>query len=307
MPPKLSPKSVPVEGAVSPAEALRFAAIADEVITSPKYRPSGRRARCGEAEGPHIGTLREKRLHAAIKLYLCPDEACHERPVSDLLAEAAEDGGKKRHMVADVLVDGQILEVQTGGFFPLREKVAWYLTHTPCGVTVVHPIPSVRYLSWIDPNDGSIISRRRSPKRGRVRDVAKELYWLSDFIGNPRFSLRLLLMELEEYRMADGWSRDGKRGSNRYERFPTALLGDVTLTSSEDYADYFLPAALASLDGEGKYPLFTAAEYAKLTGIRGKATYSMIHLLERLGLIGETEERVGRSRGYRVSAERCMK
>ena len=169
------------------------------------------------------------------------------------------------------------------------------------------PIPSVRYLSWIDPNDGSIISRRRSPKRGRVRDVAKELYWLSDFIGNPRFSLRLLLMELEEYRMADGWSRDGKRGSNRYERFPTALLGDVTLTSSEDYADYFLPAALASLDGEGKYPLFTAAEYAKLTGIRGKATYSMIHLLERLGLIGETEERVGRSRGYRVSAERCMK
>lgn len=307
MPPKSSPKSVPVEGAVSPAEALRFAAIADEVITSPKYRPSGRRACCGEAEGPHIGTLREKRLHAAIKLYLCPDEACHERPVADLLAEAAEDGGKKRHMVADVLVDGQILEVQTGGFFPLREKVAWYLTHTPCGVTVVHPIPSVRYLSWIDPNDGSIISRRRSPKRGRVRDVAKELYWLSDFIGNPRFSLRLLLMELEEYRMADGWSRDGKRGSNRYERFPTALLGDVTLTSSEDYADYFLPTALASLDGEGKYPLFTAAEYAKLTGIRGKATYSMIHLLERLGLIGETEEKVGRSRGYRVSAERCMK
>ena len=102
-----------------------------------------------------------------------------------------------------------------------------------------------------------------------MRDVAKELYWLSDYVGNPRVSVRLLLLELEEYRMADGWSRDKKRGSNRYERFPTALLGDVTLITPADYADYFLPAALSSPDTEGSYPLFTAAAYAKATGIRG--------------------------------------
>ena len=301
-----------VEGAVSPAEALRFAAVAEEVMISPKYRPMGRRGRA--AEGPHIGTLREKRLHAAIKLYLCPDEACHERPVADLLAEAGgESAGRGRAMVADILREGQIFEVQTGGFYPLRDKIGWYLTHTPCRVTVVHPIPAVRYLSWIDPQDGSIISRRRSPKRGRVRDVAKELYWLSDFIGDPRFSLRLLLIELEEYRMADGWSRDGKRGSNRYERFPVALLGDVTLSTPADYADYFLPEALrtaapaGNADAEGGYPPFTAAAYAKLTGIRGKATYSMIHLLERLGMIAEEAERVGRSRSYRVTGREIEK
>lgn len=297
MPSKQTTK--PVEGQVSPAEALRFDAIAHEVMTSPAYRMAGRTAREGDV--PHIGTLREKRLHAAIKLYLCPDENCHERPVADLLpAEEAETSDKKRRMVADILTDGQIFEVQTGGFFPLRQKISWYLTHTPCRVTVVHPIPAVRYLSWIHPEDGSIISRRRSPKRGRVRDVAKELYWLSDFVGNPRFSLRILLVELEEYRMADGWSRDGKRGSNRYERFPTALLGDVTLSATADYAAYFLPEVLAIPDAEGVCPLFTAADYAGLTGIRGKATYSTVHLLERLGLILLEEERVGRSRGYRV-------
>lgn len=292
----MSPTLVPTEGAVTPTEAARFAAIADEVITSPKYRPSGKAARSGDA--PHIGTLREKRLHAAIKLYICPDEACHERPVADMLADE-ESAADKRRMVADVLVDGHIFEVQTGGFFPLKEKISRYLTHTPCRVTVVHPIPAVRYLSWIHPEDGSIISRRRSPKRGRVKDVAKELYWLSEFMGDPRFSLRLLLIELEEYRMADGWSRDGKRGSNRYERFPTALLGDVTLATPADYAAYFLPPLLASPDADGAYPLFTAAEYVRLTGIRGKATYSTIHLLERLGIIAQTEEMVGRSRGYR--------
>ena len=299
----MPPKKFLIEGAVTPAEAARFAAIADEVITSPKYRMAGRTARKTDGDTPHIGTLREKRLHAAIKLYLCPDETCHERPVADMLAAADSLDGQgttvaKRRMVADILADGRIFEVQTGGFFPLKEKIAWYLTHTPCHITVVHPIPAVRYLSWINPEDGSIISRRKSPKRGRVKDVAKELYWLSEFIGDPRFTLRLLLIELEEYRMADGWSRDGKRGSNRYERFPTALLGDVTLSTPADYAAYFLPAALSSPDADGVCPVFTAADYAKLTGIRGKATYSTIHLLERLGLIAETEERVGRSRAY---------
>lgn len=289
----MCPKPMPVEGAVSSAEALAFRAIAEEVMASPLYGG-------GTPDGPHIGTLREKRLHAAVKRYLCPDPACHERPVGDLLLDENGSPTKKRRMVADILTEGQILEVQTGGFYPLREKVGWYLTHTPCAVTVVHPIPALRYLSWIDPESGSVLSRRRSPKRGQVKSVARELYWLSDFIGDPRFSLRLLLLELEEYRMADGWSRDGKRGSNRYERFPTALLGDVTLHTLADYAAYFLPAALTAPDAEGNPPVFTAAAYAAATGIRGKATYSTVHLLERLGLIRETEEPVGRSRGYRV-------
>ena len=274
----------PMESPVTPAEAM----------ASPLYR-MGRHT--SPEDAPHIGTLREKRLHACIKRYLCPDEACHERPVGDLLRE---DGAKPRRMVADILTDGHIMEVQTGGFFPLREKIGWYLTHTPCRVTVVHPIPAVKYLSWIDPADGSILSRSKSPKRGRVKDVAKELYWVSDFIGDPRFSVRILLLELEEYRLADGWSRDKKRGSNRYERFPTALLGDVTLWTPADYAAYFLPSALSVPDAEGNSPLFTAADYAKATGIRGKATYSMLRLLEGLALLEETEEKVGRSRGYRV-------
>ena len=282
----------PIESPVTPAEALRFAAIAEEVMASPLYRMG---SHASPADAPHIGTLREKRLHAAVKLYLCPDETCHERPVGDLLRE---DGAKPRRMVADILTDGHIMEVQTGGFFPLREKIGWYLTHTPCRVTVVHPIPAVKYLSWIDPADGSILSRHKSPKRGRVKDVAKELYWVSDFIGDPRFAVRILLLELEEYRLADGWSKDKKRGSNRYERFPTALLGDVTLWTPADYAAYFLPSALSAPDAEGTPPVFTAAAYAKATGVRGKATYSTIHLLERLGLIRECEERVGRAAAW---------
>ena len=292
-------KEIPVEGAVTPAEALRFKAVASEVMISPKYRMGRHKS---PDESPRIGTLREKRLHAAVKLYLCPDETGHERAVADLFSAEADAAAGKRRMVADILADGHIYEVQTGGFFPLKEKIAWYLAHTPCRVTVVHPIPAVKYLSWIDPADGHILSRNKSPKKGKVRDVAKELYWLADFIGNPKFDIRLLLLELEEYRLADGWGRDGKRGSNRYERFPTALLGDVTLATPADYAAYFLPSSLAAPDGEGNHPPFTAAAYAKATGIRGRATYSVIHLLEKLGLIEECAEKVGRAGAWQVVA-----
>jgi len=291
--------TVPVEGAVSPSDALHFARVAGEVMSAPLpavRRASRSSARCAipDDEGndtPHIGTLGEKRLHAAIKRYLCDDTACHERPVPDFLA-AEESGGKSRRVVADILTDGEIMEVQTGGFHPLRNKIDYYLTHTPYRVTVVHPIPAVRYLSWINPADGQIISRSKSPKRGRVRDVARELFWLSEYVGNPRFSIRLLFVELEEYRLADGWSRDGKRGSNRYERFPTALLGDVTLATAADYAAYFLPASLPDRP-------FTAAEYARASGIHGMATYSMLRLLCSLGLVEQTEK-IGRSQGYRT-------
>ncbi len=282
----MAPKKPPIEGAVSPAEALRFAAVAEDVLRRPLYTP--RKHTDADAPPlPHIGTLREKRLHAAVKLYLCPDESRHERPAAEFLTDKTVD---PRRMVADIYDDGDIYEVQTGGFFPLRDKVAWYLAHTAARVTVVHPMAAVRYLSRVDPATGDVISRRRTAGRGRVRDVARELYWLSDFIGDPRFTLRLLLLEIEEYRLDDGSCR-GRRGS-RYERFPTALHGDVTLREPADYAAYFLPVALPSS--------FTAADYTRATGIRGKSAYSMVHLLEKLELVRESEERVGRARGYEV-------
>ena len=58
--------------------------------------------------------------------------------------------------------------------------------------------------------------------------------------------------------MQDGWGRDGKRGSNRYERIPTALCGRVDLRTPADYAAYFLPQEPTAFpDG-----YFTAAGYA---------------------------------------------
>lgn len=276
-------KNIPFEGEPSLADTLRFERIAAECLTMPYNPPKKRKSNPeASADTPIIGMLAEKKLHATVKRYISEDITTHERTVPDL--QAGETGERPLRMVADVMIDHHIYEVQTGGFFPLRKKIQAYMTHTACSVTVVHPMAGVRYLSWINPEDGSIISRKKSPGRKRVKDIAKELYWISEFVGNPRFSLRILFLEIEEYRMADGWSRDGKRGSNRYERFATTLLGDVTLKTAQDYATYFLPPSL---------PIgvpFSAADYAKASGIRGRATYSVLHLLVGLGVLREAEK-----------------
>lgn len=267
---------------ISINESTQFAAIAAEVTRLPLAGAQG---------SAGIGTLREKRLHMVIKHYLSGDPAYEEVPIHEL-----SGAGRRRDCVADVrLPDGHIFEVQTGGFYPLRRKLALYMEHTDSPVTVVHPLPYIKYLSWIDPADGQVLSRRRSPRRAHVTAVAKELYWLSDQIGDPRFTLRLLLLEIEEFRMKDGWGRDGKRGSNRYERIPTALHDQIDLNTPADYAAYFLPPALAATPC---LP-FTAADYARVTGIRGRATYGTLHLLEKLRLIRE-DGIAGRSRCYRI-------
>lgn len=268
-------------GAVTPAEAERFAAVAADVARLPL-------ARSGSHDG--IGTLREKRLHMAIKRYLSPDPRDQEVPIREL-----GEAGTARDRIADVrLPDGHIFEVQTGGFYPLMRKLALYMAYTDSPVTVVHPLPYIKYLSWIDPASGAILSRRRSSLHATVRSAAGELYWLSDWIGDPRLTVSLLFVEWEEFRMKDGWGRDGKRGSSRYERIPTALHGRVDLRTPADYAAWFLADALkAAPDGR-----FTAADYARLTHIRGRATYGVLHLLEKMNLICE-DGKEGRSRCYR--------
>lgn len=277
----------PFEGEPSLGEKLHFERIAREVSGLP-WHTSARASTCNE-NSPIIGTLREKRLHAVIKRYLCEDVTTHEIPVRDILLS---DDAPDTKMVADVLADNHIYEVQTGGFYPLIKKLTWYLEHTDCNITVVHPMAGIKYLSWIDPNDGHVESRNKVSKRGRVKDVAKELYWLKDFIGNPRFSLRLLLLEMEEYRILDGYGKEKKSRASKYERFPTALLGDVRLHEPEDYAFYFLPDTI-------KDAPFTAAEYTKATGIKGKAAYSMLHLMVDLGILTEGEK-IGRSMSFSV-------
>jgi len=217
-----------------------------------------------------IGLYAEKTLHGLLKRWVCDDAAAHERPVYDV-------DGKKSRYVADVLTDdGQIFEVQTASLYPMHRKIAFYLESTHYRVTVVHPLVGRKWVSWLDPASGEVTARNRSPLHETPVHIMGELRAFLPFLAHPRFSLLLPIVEMDEFRFLDGWSRNGKRGSHRYELMPLSLLDTVVLEKKEDYIALF---------PEGLPQQFFAKDFSRATRLRGYALYDALHVFEALGVI----------------------
>ena len=223
-----------------------------------------------------IGTLAEKRLHAAIKRYVCPNEDFHEVGVAGT------------RFVSDVRIGDEIYEIQTGSFYPMKKKIAYYLEKTDCSITVVHPIPAIRWMSWVEP-DTMDISPRRKVAGKKAIDLLPELYCLSEHLQNPRLRFRILLLEVQDFRLLNGRSNDRKKGSSRYERIPLSLIDEIDLHTPDDFRR-FLPPALPTH--------FTVKAFSALTKLRGRDAYSAVRALVALGLV-DSAEPIGRSMGWR--------
>ena len=223
-----------------------------------------------------IGTLAEKRMHLILKRFLTENEDLHEVGVANT------------RFVSDVRIGNDVFEVQTGSFYPMQKKIAHYLDHTDCNVTVLHPIPVRKWISWIDPKSGNVSDRSRSPKAGRVLDLLPELYCLLPYLGHPRLTFRVLLIEAQEFRILSGRRNNPKSHALKYERIPLALIDDVTLSSKNDFRN-LIPRSLP--------PHFTVKDFSTLTKIRGRNAYSAVRALCALGIFSPAEK-IGRSMGF---------
>jgi DNA-binding transcriptional ArsR family regulator len=135
-----------------------------------------------------------------------------------------------------------------------------------------------------------VLSHYKSPRAELVQDALRELFWLAPHLTHPRLTVCLMLVEAEEIRLQDGKrSRDGKRGSHRQAMIPRGLLDEVVLDEREDYLR-FLPEKLPES--------FTAPEYGKAMGLRGRAVYTALTVLTAVGLV-EKGEKQGRAYVYR--------
>ena len=239
-------------------------------------------------EGSVIGTMSEKRMHKTLKRYICPDESFHEARIeaSGVARFTGKESGRGGY-IADICVDGDIFEIQTGGFYPLKGKIGFYLEKTDFTVTVVHPLIEKKWSVWIDPQTGETTPRRRSPKRERPSDLLPELFWLAEYLDNDRLRFCIPIIEAEEYRILDGYGRDRKKRATRYERMPVSLIDELDFGGRE----------LSRLIPEGLEGEFTAAEFTKATGLRGRRAYYALKLLCLMG-IAERGEKKGRSYVY---------
>jgi len=183
-----------------------------------------------------IGSLNEKPLHASLKEWYRQEGG---------RVEVAVDG-----FVVDLVRDGLLIEIQTRNFASMRRKLDRLLdSHM---MRLVHPVAATKWIVKLD-QDGSEISRRRSPKRGIAADVCEELVSFPSLLSHPNFTLEIALIEEEEIRRPDvekGWRRGGFVIE---ERRLVDVLETVELDSPEE---------LLGLLPEGLPDPFTTADLA---------------------------------------------
>lgn len=207
-----------------------------------------------------IGTLSEKTVHAILKNYYEPDEDKQEIPIENY--------------VADIYTGDEIIEIQTRQFDRMRDKLSAFLPLYP--VTIVYPVPREKWLIWIDEESGELSRRRKSPVKGNAYMAFMELYKIKMYLKDPNLRFKFVLLDMEEYRLLNGWSRDRKRGSSRYDRIPTRLVEEVEISCLQDYMQ-FVPY---ELQGE-----FTSKEFARAAHIHVTLAQTVLNILYHVGVL----------------------
>ena len=151
-------------------------------------------------------------------------------------------------------------------------------------------IPREKWVIWIDEETGELSKPRKSPLKGTPYTVFPELYKIKMFLKDPNIRLRLILMDMEEYKLLNGWSRDKKKGSSRYDRIPMQLVREVEINCIEDYMQ-FVPYELEEE--------FTVKEFAKAAHIPTKLAGVVVNILSYIGTIDRTGKN-GRAYSYKV-------
>lgn len=224
-----------------------------------------------------IGTLSEKRLHAALKRYYAPDPSHREVPVG--------------RYIADVFDGERIVEIQTQKFSYLRPKLKLFLPLYP--VTLVYPLPRVRYLIWTDPETGESSRPHKGRRQETPLSALHELYAIAPFLQEENLTVELLLFDLDEHRLLDGYGRSRKKRASLVERIPRGAPERIILRTPADYR---------ALLPEGLPARFKVPELQKLAGIRSRPAYSAVHVLEELGILMQ-DGKEGRAAVYRFTNE----
>lgn len=206
-----------------------------------------------------FSTLNEKALHAALKQW-------YAQP-GDQFEVVVE------RSVIDIVRGDLLIEIQTGGFTPLRRKLTRLTANHH--VRLIYPIAAEKYIVREDARGR--ISRRRSPKRGAVHDVFCQLVSFPKLLCLPNFTLEVLLIQEEEVRRRDGSRRAWRRrGWVTQERRLLGVKDRHVFHTPEDLAA-FIPASL-------REP-FTTADIAAATHIPRWIVQKMTYCLREAGVL----------------------
>jgi hypothetical protein len=222
-----------------------------------------------------IGTLAEGPLHAAVKQWLARPGDRFEVPVG-------------RFVVDLVRADGELVEIQTGGFGPLGPKLDALLDGHR--IRIVHPVPAERRIVRVDA-DGVVLSERRSPRSASALEVFDRLVAFPSLLGHPHLVVEVLLCR-EDHVRAPAPSRTAgnrRRRTDPGTRHLDGVLGRHELRQPTD--------ALALLGADLPDGPFSTRDLATLLGAPVVLTQRVVYCLRLMELLAPAG-RVGRTPTY---------
>ena len=98
-----------------------------------------------------------------------------------------------------IRADGELVEIQTGGFGPLGAKLDALLDRHR--FRIVHPVAAERRIVRVDMH-GEVLSIRRSPKCGTVLEVFDKLTAFPSLLTHPNLTVEVLLVGEDHIRAA---------------------------------------------------------------------------------------------------------
>jgi hypothetical protein len=204
-----------------------------------------------------IGTQRESSLHRSLKFRYSPD-------VTETLVEG---------YVCDGINDKQeIIEVQTGSFGPLKDKVKDLAKKRK--VRIIHPIIAQKHIELYD-CEGRLLHRRKSPRNGSAWDLFKALVYAPDLPLLKNLTIELAVVEVTEKRVSDGTGSWRRKGARIADRFLCGHRHSVVLKKPKDYYQ-FVPF---------RNEPFTVRDLAEKAGINASLSRKALYTLAKIGLV----------------------
>jgi hypothetical protein len=209
--------------------------------------------------------MNESSLHSAIKEWYSLPRDKFEVTISQY--------------VADIVRGDLIVEIQTRNFSSIRKKLENLVQKHK--VRLVYPIAERKCIVHID-KTGEVVSKRRSPRKGKLTDLFRELVRVPELIKEVNFSLEVLLIDEEEIRIDDGRGSWRRRGASIKDRKLIRVNARILFENSIDFLK-LLPEEL--------HETFTNKELASSKKISVRTAQQITYCFRRSGMIRVIEKR----------------
>jgi hypothetical protein len=197
----------------------------------------------------------------------------------------------------DAVSGGELIEIQHGSLSAIRDKIRRLLDNHR--VLVVKPIVASKLLVKQNAAGGRVLSRRLSPKRGKLLDIFDELVYFTRVFPHPQLTLEIVLVEVEEWRYPG-------HGRRRRWRRNDQIVEDQRLTSVGQSIRLRQASDLMRLMPSGLPTPFHTGHVAEHLGVRRDVAQRIAYCLREMKAV-ESIGKQGNARLYRLLKRRSRR